>query len=180
LNNKYYCVSHNHYCYTKLCELTKKNSLGLKKPSVVNIFAFQQDLEEAQTIILQVLAGETEKNMFYKWLIEQAPSIEDQKLLSGIRDDEIGHFGRFRQLYYELTGMLPTQAPSEQFIPPESYCSALSNAIENQQNDVKIYHKILYAMIYPAHINMVNEIIADENRHMSIYYYLYNKNNCSH
>lgn len=179
MNNKYNSFTHNHYGYTIPYVSTKNESLVLQKPSAVNMLEFQQDLEEALTLLAQVLAGETEKNMFYKWLIEQAPSKEDQQVLSGIRDDEIGHFGRFRQLYYELTGMVPPQPPSEQFIPPESYCTALSHAIQNQQNDVKIYHKILYTMIYPAHIKMVSEIIADENRHMSLYYYLYTKNNCS-
>lgn len=116
--------------------------------------------------------------MFYSWLIEQAPSNEDKEIIVGIRDNEIGHFSLFRQLYYEITGIPPQQIKVEQFIPPESYCAGLAKALLGEQNAVQKYRKILYAMQNRVHINMMTEIITDELRHGILYNYLYAKNSC--
>lgn len=143
-----------------------------------NIFVYPQNLQGALTLIGQATAGETEDRMFYTWLIEHAPSSEDKQIIAGIRDDEIGHYALFRQLYYELTGNMLPQVQDEKFTPPASYCEGISRALMGEQNAVRKYRKILYAMQNRAHINMMTEIITDEIRHGILYNYLYAKDEC--
>jgi rubrerythrin len=143
-----------------------------------DIFTYPENLQNALTLIPQALSGETEDTMFYSWLIDNVPSNEDQQIISGIRDNEIGHYQLFRQLYLELTGTTPQQLPGEQFTQPESYCAGLSKALLGEQNAVQKYRKILYAMQSRVHINMMIEIITDEIRHGILYNYLYAKNGC--
>lgn len=150
----------------------------VQQTQTTDIFTYPQNFEGALDLIQQALAGETEDRMFYTWLIEHASSDEDQQIISGIRDNEIGHYELFRQLYYDLTGMMPPQAPEEQFVTPESYCAGLARALLGEQNAVQRYRKILYAMQHRVHINMMTEIITDEIRHGILYNYLYAKNGC--
>lgn len=144
-----------------------------------DIFTFPQNLQGALVLILEALSGETADKMFYAWLIEQAPSGEDEQIISGIRDNEIGHYELFRQLYYDLTGMMPAPVREEQFTPPASYCDGIARALLGEQNAVQKYRKILYAMQERVMINVLIEIITDELRHGILYNYLYTKNGCS-
>ncbi|NNJ30903.1 ferritin-like domain-containing protein [Lacrimispora defluvii] len=143
-----------------------------------DIFTFPQNLPNALDLIQQGLAGENEDRLFYSWLIENAPSDEDKQIISGIRDNEIGHYALFKQLFNEITGVMPQQVQEEQFVIPESYCSGLSRALLGEQNAVIRYRNILYAMEFREHINMMIEIITDELRHGILYNYLYTKNGC--
>jgi len=143
-----------------------------------DIFTFPQNLPNALVLIQQALAGETEDRLFYSWLIENAPSDEDKQIISGIRDNEIGHYALFKQLYSEITGVMPQQVQGEQFVIPENYCAGLSRALLGEQNAVVRYRNILYAMEFREHINMMIEIITDELRHGILYNYLYTKNGC--
>lgn len=149
-----------------------------RQNQISDIFAYPQNFQNALNLIQQALSGETEDRMFYSWLLENAPSDEDQQIITGIRDNEIGHYELFNQIYYELTGVMPPQAPGEQFIQPESYCAGLANALLGEQNAVQKYRKILYAMQDRVHINMMTEIITDEIRHGILYNYLFAKNGC--
>lgn len=144
-----------------------------------DMFTYPQNLQNALVLIQNALAGETEDRMFYSWLIENAPSTEDQQIISGIRDNEINHFGLFNQLYNEITGMTPPQVPGEQFVTPDSYCAGIARALLGEQNAVQKYRNILYAMQDPVHINIMTEIITDEIRHGILYNYLYAKNSCT-
>ncbi len=143
-----------------------------------DIFTYPQNLQNALDLIQQALGGETEDRMFYTWLIDNAPSTEDKDIISGIRDDEIHHFALFKQLYYDLTGMSPQQVSNETFTPPENYCDGLAHALLGEQNAVRKYRQILYAMQYGVHTNMMTEIITDEIRHGILYNYLYTNNGC--
>ncbi len=153
-------------------------SMIMQQTQPFEIFTYPQNLQSALALIQQALAGESEDRMFYTWLIEHATSNEDQQIISGIRDNEIGHFALFKELYYELTGMMPQQVPGEQFTQPENYCAGLARALLGEQNAVQKYRKILYAMQHRVHINMITEIITDEIRHGILYNYLYSKNGC--
>ncbi|MDF2887428.1 MAG: Rubrerythrin [Lacrimispora sp.] len=143
-----------------------------------DIFTFPQNLPNALVLIQQALEGETEDRLFYTWLIDNAPTDEDKQILSGIRDNEIGHYALFKQLFNEITGVMPQQVQGEQFAIPESYCAGLSRALLGEQNAVIKYRNILYAMEFREHINMMIEIITDELRHGILYNYLYTKNGC--
>lgn len=141
-------------------------------------FIYPQNLQNALDLIQQALAGETEDRMFYSWLIENAPSKEDKEIINGIRENEIGHFDLFNQIYSEVSNMMPQQVEGEQFTPPENYCAGLAKALLGEQNAVRKYREILYAMQDRVHINMLVEIITDEIRHGILYNYLFAKNSC--
>lgn len=143
-----------------------------------NIFTYPQNLPNALTLIQQAVAGENEDRMFYSWLIEQVLSNDDKQIITGIRDNEIGHHSLFQQLYYEITGKMVPQVQGEQFTPPANYCEGLGQALLGEQNAVQKYRKILYAMQTRIHINVLTEIITDEIRHGILYNYLYTKNGC--
>ena len=151
---------------------------AVQQTHAADIFTYPQNLQGALVLIHQALSGETEDRMFYTWLIEHAPTNEDKQIISGIRDNEIGHYALFRQLYYEITGMVPPQVQGEQFTPPASYCAGLARALLGEQNAVQKYRQILYAMQTRVHINIMTEIITDEIRHGILYNYLYTKNGC--
>lgn len=152
--------------------------MTVQQDQTADIFTFPQNLPGAIELIQQALQGEAEDRMFYSWLIDQAPSNEDIQIINGIRDNEIGHYALFRQLYYDITGKMPPQGQNEEFIPPDSYCNGLARALLGEQNAVQKYRKILYAMQTRVHINILTEIITDEIRHGILYNFLYTKNGC--
>ena len=142
------------------------------------LFSYPQNLQNALSLIVDATGGETEDRLFYSWLIENAPSNEDRQIISGIRDDEIGHYGLFRRLYTQITGQSVPPVPEEPFTPPPSYCAGLAKALIGEQNAVRKYRQILYAMQTRSHFNTVTQIITDELRHGLLYSYLYTKNGC--
>ena len=146
-----------------------------------NNIAYNQNesLSSALMGIQDALKGETEDRMFYDYLINEAPSEEDKRIIAGIRDDEMKHYEMFRQLYYELTGNTAAQQQQDTFERPASYCDGLKNALMGEQNAVRKYRNILFAMRYRSHVNMMTEIITDELRHLGLYNFLYAKNGCS-
>lgn len=143
-----------------------------------SVFLYPQNLSNAIALIEQAVMGETEDRMFYTYLIENAPSAEDKKIISGIRDDEMKHYGMFRKLYYEITHRQIPAQKEEAFVPPASYCEGLGKSVIGETNAVRKYRQILYAMQARVHINMLTEIITDEIRHGILYNYLYAKNGC--
>ena len=153
-------------------------AMAVQQTQMDSLFEYPQNLQGALGLIQQATAGETEDQMFYSWLIEQAPSNEDKQIIAGIRDNEIGHYALFRQLYYELTGRMLPQVQGEQFTLPANYCEGIARALMGEQNAVQKYRKILYAMQNRVHINRMTEIITDEIRHGILYNYLYAKNEC--
>ena len=157
---------------------TPASPLSFQQMMNPDIFTYPQNLDGALELILEALSGETEDRVFYMWLINQASSEEDKQIISGIRDNEIGHYTLFRQIYQDLTGEMPPSTEGEAFVEPESYCAGLSRALLGEQNAVQKYRKILYAMQSRLHINMMVEIITDEIRHGILYSYLYSKNGC--
>jgi rubrerythrin len=143
-----------------------------------NIFLYPQNLDGALLLIQQAVAGENEDRLFYSYLIEHAPAEEEKQIISGIRDNEIQHYGWFRQIYQELTGKPVPQQPEEEFTIPASFCDGLARALIGEQNAVQKYRKILYAMQSRVHINMLTQIITDEIRHGILYSYLFTKAGC--
>jgi rubrerythrin len=171
-------IENNYDPYQYLNEPRSVPTMAAAAATADRVFTYPQNLPGALELMEQALSGESEDRMFYSWLMEQAPSAEDKQIITGIRDDEIGHFALFRQIYTELTGRTPPRVPEEPFTPPESYCRGLGRALLGEQNAVKKYRKILYALQSRVHINMLIEIITDELRHGSLYNYLYANNGC--
>ncbi|WP_246240793.1 ferritin-like domain-containing protein [Anaerocolumna sedimenticola] len=161
----------NIYERIKQMELESKNE--------ENIFVYPYNLDNALSLIQQAVSGENEDRIFYTYLIENAPNDEDKEIITGIRNNEMDHFRMFRQIYYDITGNMLPKVRAEEFVPPKSYCDGLRDALLGEQNAVRKYRQILYAMQPRVHINMLTEIITDEIRHGILYNYLYSKNNCN-
>lgn len=159
-------------------ELAKQAMMAVSQTQWDTVFTYPQNLQNAIELIGQALSGETEDRIFYAWLIDRTSLAEDREIISGIREDEIGHYALFRRLYTELTGQVPPQPAEESFSPPESYCMGLGRALKGEQNAVRRYRQILFAMQDRVHINVLTKIITDELRHGILYNYLYTKNGC--
>lgn len=142
-------------------------------------FSYPQNLPAALQLIQGALEGETEDRMFYGYLINAAPTQEEKEIITGIRNDEIKHFGLFRQLYFELTGRTPPPPQETAFTPPPTYCAGLKKALLGEQGAVQKYRRILFALQNRRQINVLTEIITDEIRHGILYNYLYSKNECN-
>jgi len=136
------------------------------------------ELQTALELIKEAVSGETEDRLFYEYLISVAPSEEDKNIIKGIRDDEIKHFGMFREIYREFTGENLPIVTDGKFQKPKSYCEGLRDALLGEQRAVEKYRKILFALRDRRQINKLVEIITDELRHGSLYNYLYSKNKC--
>lgn len=147
-------------------------------PPELEEYSYPQNVPGALLLIQEALTGETEDRMFYQYLIENAPSAEDKEIIEEIRDDEIRHFGLFRQIYYELTGQTLTPPQNVIFEKPSSYCDGVQRALIGEQNAVRKYRRILYALQDRVQINILTGIITDEIRHGILYNYLYSKNSC--
>lgn len=149
-----------------------KNMSGLEE------YTYPQNVPGALKLIQEAVAGETEDRMFYQYLIENAPSEEDKEIITGIRNDEIGHASLFRQVYFQLTGKMLPPPQDVTFEKPASYCEGLKRALIGEQNAAKKYRRILYALQDRVQINILTGIITDELRHGTLYNYLYSKNGC--
>ena len=155
--------------------MTEQPQATVMKPGQ-EIYTYPQNLAGALKLIEEAVAGENEDRLFYQYLINRASS--EEEIIRGIRENEITHFGLFRQIYSQLTGKMlpiPEEVPFEE---PASYCEGLQKALMGEQNAVAKYRKILFAMQNRVHINMLTEIITDEIRHGLLYNYLLAKNCC--
>lgn len=170
--NNYY-IPYNHVFSTAIMS-SEPQSMQIN-----DVFIFPENLENALSLIREAVSGESEDREFYSFLLELSPTMEEKEIITGIRDDEINHYNLFHQIYYDITGEMIPQLVSEQFIPPASYCEGLKKALLGEQNAVKKYRQILYAMQTSIHYNMLIEIITDEIRHGSLYNYLYAKSGCN-
>ena len=141
-------------------------------------YTYPQNVPEALKLIQDAVAGENEDRLFYQYLIDNAPSEEDKEIIKGIRDDEINHFNLFRQIYYQLTGQTLPLPQNVAFEKPASYCDGIKRALRGEQNAVRKYRRILFALQDRVQINILTEIITDELRHGILYNYLYSKNGC--
>ncbi len=142
------------------------------------MFTYPENLENALALIQKAVGGENEDRLFYTYLIDNSSSEEEKQIISGIRDNEIQHYGWFRQIYQDLTGKSVPKQPEEEFSAPANYCEGLARALMGEQSAVQRYRKILYAMQRRVHINMLTQIITDEIRHAILYSYLFTKAGC--
>jgi rubrerythrin len=142
------------------------------------MYSFPHNLPGALELIEKAVEAENEDRLFYQYLINNAPTEEEKEIIRGIRENEITHFGLFRQIYSQLTGRMLPVAEDVPVEAPSSYCEGIKKALTGEQNAVDKYRRILFAMQNRVHINMMTEIITDEIRHGILYNYIYSKNGC--
>lgn len=142
-------------------------------------YSYPYNLPAALQLIRDAVSGEREDELFYDYLINEAPSEEDKNIIRSIRDDEKKHFRMFRMIYSELTGQKAPPPKQAEFQKPESYCAGIQKALFGELGAVERYRRILFAMQDRRHINMLTEIITDEIKHSGKYNFLFSKNGCS-
>ncbi|WMJ85551.1 ferritin-like domain-containing protein [Anaerocolumna sp. MB42-C2] len=173
-NNYIFPNDYNSNIYERLKQMEMKSNAKKEE----NIYVYPDNLDNALSLIQQAVSGENEDRIFYSYLIDNAQDNEDKEIITGIRKNEMDHYKMFRQIYYDITGTMLPKVKEEEFVPPKSYCDGLRKALLGEQNAVRKYRQILYAMQPRIHVNMLTEIITDEIRHGILYNYLYSKNNC--
>lgn len=144
----------------------------------LSIFTYPANVPGALKLLQESVTGESEDRMFYRYLIDNAPTHQEKEIITGIRDDEIGHFGLVRHVYSQLTGQILPPPENVTFERPASYCEGLMKAIRGEQNAVIRYRQILFALQDRTLINILTAIMTDEIRHGILYNYLYSKNGC--
>lgn len=178
------CIMQNHYMIPQtapnIMMLAQYQKLQMPQDMVgLEEYTYPQNVPGALKLIQEAVAGETEDRMFYQYLIDTAPSEEDKEIIMGIRDDEIHHFNLFKRIYYQLTGQMLPPPQDITFEKPTSYCEGVKRALRGEQNAVRKYRMILYALQDRVQINILTGIITDEIRHGILYNYLYSKNGCT-
>lgn len=167
------------YCYEQGFPYDEGRLLPVElQPAPDNdVFTYPNNLNNALKLITGGISDKMEAMIFYNWLMEQASSESDKEIIAGVISDDRGHIELLKLIYSDLTGKMPS-ITNEEFIPPENYCQGLAKAIMREQNNVKIYRKIYYAMLSRVHQNLGIEIFSDEARHAILFEYLYAKNGC--
>lgn len=141
-------------------------------------YTYPQNVAGALKLLEEAVSGESEDRMFYQYLMDNAPSKEDKDIIKGIQEDEMNHFKLFREVYKQITGDTLPPPKDVTFEKPASYCEGLKWAIWGEQNAVRKYRRIMYALDERMLLNVLVEIITDELRHGILYNFLYSKNGC--
>lgn len=147
-------------------------------PNLSDPYTYPGNLPEALELIKDAVSSEREDELFYDYLLNNAPSQEDKEIITTIRDDERKHFRLFRQIYQDLTGQMLPPPPEPEFTPPPSYCAGVRKALFGELGAVEKYRRILFALQDRVQINKLTEIITDELKHANKWNYLYVQNEC--
>lgn len=137
---------------------------------------YQTNQQAVLPLLQQSVQGERNDELFYDYLIQNAPSQEDIDIITSIRNDERRHRRMFKQMYYTLTGQMIEANSNEPFTPPASYIDGLRRALFGELSAVELYRKIYFMVPFKVFKNMVFEILTDELKHASKYNYLYTRN----
>ncbi len=133
-------------------------------------------LEEALKLVKQAVQGEREDELFYDYLISVAPTREEEKIISDIRDDEKKHNQMFREIYAYYTGNELPRAGRENFKEPESYLEGVRKAFFGELSAMERYRIIRAGLPSRYYRDMVFEILTDELKHADKYNYILNLN----
>ncbi|MHC0037531.1 ferritin family protein [Pseudoneobacillus sp. C159] len=135
-----------------------------------------QQLQQSIKLIVEAVKGEKEDQLFYEFLIQEAPTQEEKEMITTIRDDEAKHNRMFRQLYKELTKKELPSDVTENFTPPASYLEGIKQALFGELKAVEKYRTIRSGLPKRQERDILFEIITDEIKHASKYNYLFTLN----
>ncbi|KZE64961.1 rubrerythrin [Fictibacillus phosphorivorans] len=136
----------------------------------------QQALQLSLQLIKEAVAGEREDQLFYEYLISQAPTNEEKLIIASIRDDEKRHNKLFKMIYKDITGQEVPPANGEEFQKPKSYKDGLVKALFGELRAVEKYRVIRQGLPNQYYRDILFNIITDEIKHSSKYNYLYTLN----
>lgn len=133
-------------------------------------------LNEALVLIKEAVEDERKDELFYNYLISQAPDEEQERMIISIRDDEQKHNKMFKEIYYALTNMKVRTPENVYFDEPESYVEGLTQALFGELAAVEKYRDIRAGLPNQYYKDMLFEIITDELKHSAKYNYLLTQN----
>jgi len=133
-------------------------------------------LQEALEGIKKAVQSEKENELFYDYLISEAPTNEEKEIIGSIRDDERRHKELFRNIYGDLTGIEVTIGEEESFEKPKSYLDGIKKALFGELRAVEKYRAIRKGLISRLYRDILFDIITDEIKHASKYNYLFTLN----
>ncbi|MDM5318111.1 ferritin-like domain-containing protein [Fictibacillus sp. b24] len=136
----------------------------------------QQALQLSLQLIKEAVAGEREDQLFYEYLISQAPTNEEKLIIASIRDDEKRHNKLFKMIYKDITGQEVPPANGEEFQKPKSYKDGLVRALFGELRAVEKYRVIRQGLPNQYYRDILFNIITDEIKHSAKYNYLYTFN----
>ncbi|NRT86674.1 ferritin-like domain-containing protein [Clostridium beijerinckii] len=126
----------------------------------------------------KAIQGEREDELFYDYLISEAPTNEEKEIISSIRDDERRHNMLFRGIYEDFTGDMDAIMGDEEedFEVPESYLEGIKKALFGELAAVERYRAIRRGLPEGVYRDVLFDIITDELKHASKYNYLFTLN----
>src|SRR3954449_11207946 len=131
--------------------------------------AFQQSLK----LIAEAVQGEKEDQIFYDYLIANAPTQEQKEIITTIRNDEIRHNQLYKKMYKELTGQDVILEKEEEFVPPTSFEQGIKKAILGEMKAMEKYRVIRQGLPHRYHRDIVFSILTDELKHGTLYNLIY-------
>jgi len=134
-----------------------------------------EQLQMALNDIRKAVQAEREDELFYDYLIKEAPTTDEKTIISSIRDDERRHNRIFRMIYEDLAGENLPAGEEEAFEKPESYLDGIKRALFGELAAVERY-RIIRRMIPGPYKEILFDIITDELKHASKYNYLFTLN----
>lgn len=134
-----------------------------------------EQLQMALNDIKKAVQGERKDELFYDYLIKEAPTSDEKTIISSIRDNERRHNRMFRMIYKDFTDEELPAGEEEAFEKPESYLDGIKRALFGELAAVERY-KIIRRMLPGPYKELLFDIITDELRHASMYNYLFTLN----
>lgn len=130
-------------------------------------------LESLDSMIVEAMKAERHDRVKYKIMMEMTKDPDVIKQIKFAYDDEIKHYGMFRQMYFQLTGQnldIPLPAKVETY---NTLMDAVKSSIEGESEAVDLYRKIYALLTNKQMRDKVFEIITDEQEHFGRFIYLY-------
>ena len=131
-----------------------------------------KSLQEALALVKDAVTGEREDELFYDYLISEAPSQEEKEIIISIRNDEQKHNRMFRRIYQDFTGQTIVAPGNVTFEKPTSYVDGIRRALFGELGAVERYRNIRAGLPNRYYRDMVFEILTDEQKHASKYNYI--------
>lgn len=129
-------------------------------------------LTEALDIIRSSIMDESNDEVSYQNLLNNAPNESAKKIIQSIIDDENRHNEILRYVYSSITGEEIMQNNSMQNNSNINYNDGIVKALFDESGAIKKYRKVMSAMPNNKMYALVMSILTDEIRHMSLVNYL--------
>lgn len=130
-------------------------------------------LDEALILVKNAVQGEREDELFYDYLISEAPSQEEKDIIATIRNDERKHNKYFREIYCYYTKQHIRVPIATDFQKPKSYIDGITKAEFGELATVERYRDIRAGLPTEYYKDMVFEILTDELKHANKYNYIF-------